>query len=193
MSAKNKRIKPDTIRTRADFDAHADRVTFIDTELRRLKAERDAAVQLAQKTHAATIGELEAEQKTKAALCLAYATEQRSTLFSDKAKSAVTAHSRFGFRVGNHTLVTLSKWTWAKVLAALDARNLADYIRQKPEVNKDAILDAAKTTGVLPIRDGNGAEIEVKLGEIGLRIEQEESFYIEPLVADGAKIKAEAA
>jgi phage host-nuclease inhibitor protein Gam len=86
-----------------------------------------------------------------------------------EAKSLQTTHGTIGWRIGNPTLKTLSGFTWDRVLEKL--RGLIDmstYIRTAPEVNKQALLADRNTLG---------AE---KLREVGVRVVQEETFFVEP-------------
>jgi len=164
---------------RLDFECTIDRISYIQVELRQLTAERDAAVQAAQQTHADLIAELSDELKAKAALCEKYADEHRTDLLPGKAKSAETPLSRYGFRTGMPQLKLLAKWTWEKVVEAIDSRGLDDdYIRIKREPAKDAMLADLTAKGHL----GQSTEA----AQVGVRLVQDETFYIEPKV-DGAE------
>jgi phage host-nuclease inhibitor protein Gam len=183
-TTKSKRIKATGLTNRLDFETTVDRIAYAQTELRALEAERDHAVLVAQATHALAIEDLYKEIEAKAALCEKFAEEHRAELLPGTAKSNETPLSRYGFRLGNPTLKTLSKWTWEKVIAALDRFQMNDCIRVKREVDKDAILCKGGDGAI----DGyeNAKKRAVALNEVGLRIVQAETFYIEPKV-DGAE------
>jgi phage host-nuclease inhibitor protein Gam len=83
-------------------------------------------------------------------------------------KSIEMTHGAVGFRTGMPALKTLSGWTWAKVLAAMKNLNLKSYIRTKEEIDKDAILAERKN---IPTEN---------LRRIGLKIHQDEAFFIDP-------------
>lgn len=173
------RIKSEGLANRLDFESTVDRISYVQTELRQLEAERDAAVQAAQALHAELIAELEQEQKAKLALCEKFAREHRAELLPGPAKSAETTLSRYGFRTGMPQLRTLRQWTWEKVLAAIQRRfGEGDYTRTKVELDKAAVLRELVEKGHL------GTNTTPDL--IGVRVAQEESFYIEPKV-DGAE------
>lgn len=171
------RAKSTGLTNRIDFECAVDRVSYIQVELRTLKAERDAAVQLAQQKHAEAIGELEDELKAKLALCEKFAAEHRADLLPGKAKSAETPVSQWGFRMGMPQLKTLSKWTWDKVLDAIRGAKLTNFIRTKEEVAKDAILALAQ--------DNPAFAAEV-MSKIGVRVVQDETFFVVAKV-DGEK------
>lgn len=117
-----------------------------------------------------------------------YAEENRKELLPGKEKSASTGGGTFGFRTGNRTTKTLSKWTWEKVVEALRANKLTAYIVNKPEPSKVKILADAKD-GILT----NEAGEPVALSQVGIKIDQGEVFYIEPKTEGTPTIKAEAA
>lgn len=89
--------------------------------------------------------------------------------FGEK-KSIELLHGRIGFRSGNPHLELLSKMTWKKVLARLKGK-LKRYIREKPEVDRAALLaDASRKVDPLPAS---------MLSRAGVRLAQDESFFHE--------------
>lgn len=161
-----KRIKAPSIKTRAEFDATLDELARATVALRRAEAKRDESIQRVRDTYepACTVT---AEQVQGLALAAEkYAEEHRDELFVGKVKSAETSLAVFGFRLGQPTLKTLSKaWTWERVLEALVERGLKRFIREKREPDKEAI------------KQHMSAE---ELAGIGCRIDQTETFFIEP-------------
>jgi phage host-nuclease inhibitor protein Gam len=90
-----------------------------------------------------------------------------------KGKSADFVHAQIGWRTGQPTLKTLAGWTWDRVLEKLKGLpNLLQYIRIKEEVNKQSIIGD---------REGFGPD---GLRLIGVRVVQEESFFIEPKLSE---------
>jgi phage host-nuclease inhibitor protein Gam len=85
-----------------------------------------------------------------------------------KLKSLVLTHGTIGWRAGQPALKTLPGWTFDRVLDVLKARKLIGYLREKWEVNKQTLLAD---------RDAIGVD---KLREIGLRVAQDETFFVEP-------------
>lgn len=113
------------------------------------------------------------EQKTECARAWAEAHPEEF----NGLKSLDLTHGVIGWRVGNPTLKTLTGWTWDRVLDKLKsllARNksIADFIRTKEEVNKQQIIAC---------RD-NLADSDLR--EMGVRIVQEEAFYVEPKLTE---------
>lgn len=187
---KTTRAKSVGLNSRVDFEVTVDRVSWIDTEIRRLQAERDRAVQIAQTMHADAIAELEDEMKAKLALCEKYADEHRSELLPDKAKSARTPLSTFGFALSNKKAVkpTSRKIEESTIVEALKASGLGDYVRVAEEIAKDKIIADAKEDAELKVvvlinSRGN----RVILTELGLKLVQNESFFIEPNVDGGER------
>jgi phage host-nuclease inhibitor protein Gam len=88
-----------------------------------------------------------------------------------KGKSADFVHAQIGWRTGQPTLKTLAGWTWDRVLEKLKGF-LPQYIRVKEEVNRQAIIAD---------REGLTAE---HLKSIGVRVVQEESFFIDPKLTE---------
>ena len=181
-----KRIKASGLSNLLDFELTIDRISQIQTEVRALSAERDAAVQAAQQLNAIAIAELEAEQKAKAALCEKYADEHRAELLPDKAvKSAETPLSRWGFRLGNRSVLLLRKTLpWDEVVGLLKLVGAQKCIRTVEEVNKEAILSSTNAMGELTHELGT-----CQIGDVGLKIKQDETFYIEPKVDGGEQVK----
>lgn len=81
-------------------------------------------------------------------------------------KSIEMTHGTVGFRTGTPKLRPLSGWTWEKV-KNVAGMILPDYIRTKAEVDKERIL--ADREILAPM-----------LGKIGVRVDQDESFFVEP-------------
>lgn len=191
---KNTRIKAPVLATRAEFEAHVDQIARLTTELRALEVARDHAVEQILEETAAPISDLQEQIKAKVALCEKYAEANRAELLPGKAKSAETPLARFGFRLGNRTVALLNrKITWTEILGVLKARNYRSLIRITEEVNKEAVLAGTDEHGTLrAVRDVEGHKVPTStaLVSLGLKINQVESFYIEPKVAGAETVKA---
>lgn len=84
-----------------------------------------------------------------------------------KKKSIEFIAGTIGFRTGTPKLALVSRaWTWERVTAAV-AQLLPNFIRNKPEVDKE---------GIIATRD----ELAEFLPQVGLKITQGETFYVEP-------------
>ena len=79
-------------------------------------------------------------------------------------------HGTVGFRTGNPRLKPITKFTWAKVLETIQrsATFASSYVRTKAEVDREKLLAD---------RDELGAD---GLRVLGLKVVQEESFFVEP-------------
>jgi phage host-nuclease inhibitor protein Gam len=84
-----------------------------------------------------------------------------------KPKSVAFLSGVIGFRTGTPALALLNrKWNWELVTAAV-AKVLPAFIRQKPEVDKAAILSQRE-------------ELAEFLPLVGLKVSQGETVYVEP-------------
>lgn len=187
MTKKATRIKAESFATEAEFSAACDRVTWIGVETTRLTAVRDAVLLRVKERYNAKIKALEDERDLKTTRCALYAQENRGVLLPDetKSKSRATHLSWWGFRLGNPKLETLKGWTWTKVLAALKAKGLTDYIRVKEEPDKEGMTADAKKHGHLCVHDETGgAPVSVALADVGVKLDQDEAFFIEPKVEE---------
>lgn len=180
--SKSKRLKAAGLLTRDEFEIVIERVAVYTTRLRALEAERDQAIQAVQQAFALRIDSIESVIKADVSLCEKFAEAHRDELITGKAKSNGTSLARYGFRTGMPQLKLLSKWTWEKVIAALHGRGLGDkYIRTTEEPAKDIMLADLQAHGHL----GESTEP----GQVGVRLYQAETFYIEPKVEGAEPVK----
>lgn len=163
-----------TLETQAQFESTVDEICRLSLRKEQLVNNRDQLLADVREEHDPEIERLGADISAKIVLCEKFATVHKETLFG-KLKSAASSLGVFGFRTGNPKLVLLSrKWKWDDVLTALRLKNREDLIRKKEEADKEALkrLDEAELAG------------------FGLRIDQDESFYIEPKRDDPERITA---
>jgi|SRR6185312_10715363 len=154
------------------------RYTHILAELGVLVAQRDKALLIAQKAinekHQPLITAKSDELTVIEARLKDWATDNRKAEFGEE-KSLEFEYGWLKFREGNRQLFLLARWDWDKVLKTLLATPVTsewqEYIRRDPEVNKQKLLEATKNGGNLP---------EVKLRDIGLRVDRDEKFSIKP-------------
>lgn len=159
------RLKSATvIETRAQFDSTVDAICKLQLDREERVTERDRLLAEIREKHDPEIERLGEEIAAKLVLCEKYAITHRDTLFG-KIKSAASSLATFGFRIGNPTLKLLNrKWKWSDVVATLKATGRLDLIITKEDPDKNGLKK-------LP---------DAELATIGLRIEQEETFFIEP-------------
>lgn len=153
-----------TIETRAQFESTVDDICKLQLDREQRVTLRDRLLAEIMEEHNPAIEAIGTEISAKLVLCEKYATTHRDSLFG-KLKSAASSLGVFGFRTGNPKLVLLNrKWKWADVLTSLKSLGKTDLIRTKEEPDKDALhkLD------------------DSELAAVGLRIDQDEAFFIEP-------------
>lgn len=136
----------------------------------------DADIKLARDKAEPQITALNQQLKEKTELLRGWA-EANPEEFG-KRKSIVFAHGVLGFRTGTHKLKTLTRHTWDTVLARLRAVGWgAAYVRVKEETDKERII-ADFNQDLLS--DG-------ELTAIGVRVVQDEAFFVEPKLEEDAK------
>lgn len=120
--------------------------------------------------HEDRIGELQSQRDEQFDMLQAYA-ESNPELF-EKKKSLEFTHGVIGFRTGTPKLKTLKGFTWEAV-KTLVKKVLPTYIRTEEAVAKDLLL-------------ANREKEEVKnvMKDIGLMVDQDESFYVAPKLED---------
>ena len=163
-----------SIETRAQFDATVDEICRLQLDREAIVTYRDRRLAEIMEVENPKIETISESISAKLLLCEKFAITHRETLFG-KLKSAASALGFFGFRTGNPTLKLLNKkWKWNDVVAALKSTGQFGFIRTKEEPDKDALKKLEPS----------------ELAVIGLRIDQDESFYIEPKREDPDRIVA---
>jgi phage host-nuclease inhibitor protein Gam len=151
--------------TRNEAEGIMREIAELTLEERSIKTEIDLAVLEIKERHSQRLTDIKAGIKQRADQLQAWS--EVATEEFGKHKSLVMECGRLGFRTGTPKLVLLSRsWTWDKVLAAVE-RILPSFIRNKPEVDKEAILNQ---------RD----ELAEYLPMVGIKVAQDESFFVEP-------------
>lgn len=143
---------------------------------RKLLARRDAQVLTINALFESGLAECDQAVKLKTEQLRAWA-ETNPDQFPKGRKSLDLVSGILGFRTGTPKLALLSRsWTWEKVLT-LVAQIMPHYIRSKMEVDKETMInDYAMSTA----RDITADKFQ----RVGLRVTQDESFYIEPKLTD---------
>lgn len=173
------RIKAPALKSPGEFADAINQCAVLQTERRKIAAARDAKIQDVQDRYAPEIEDLDRQIDQLASLAEKYAETHRDAVLPTKAKSQSTGLATYGFRLGQPTLVLLNrKWSWEAVAEAIKATFAGRYIRTKETIDKDSLK----------------AELdEAQLAGVGCRIQQNDTFYIEPAVEGGEAIKVEGA
>lgn len=145
-------------------------------DVRQLAIERNSRLLYIEKrrkeiedNEAERLGEIAAEINAVSERLRVWA-EANMAEFGDK-KTLELTHGKMGWRLGNPTLKPLRGYTWASVVDAL--RDVApEYVRKREEPNKEAILSDREKIGV------------DKLRLLGVRMVQDEPFYVEPNIEE---------
>jgi phage host-nuclease inhibitor protein Gam len=160
-----KQIRP-VIGSREAMESVVGEIATIKNRQRQLAASMDAQIQAVRERYEGDLA-AEAEALDRKIEEVQAWSEANPAEFG-AARSIETVHGTLGWRTGQPALKTLGGWTFERVLLALKASGATGYIRVKEEVNKQQLLAQ---------RDALGAE---KLRELGLRVVQEDSFFVEP-------------
>jgi phage host-nuclease inhibitor protein Gam len=170
------KVKLPNISTREEAEGVVSEITFLTAQQIKLTAQMDGELSKVREKYETNLGDLAEELKLKADTVRAWA-ETNPDQFPKGRKSIEFVQGTIGFRTGTPKLSLLSRaWTWEKVLAAVKGIrwpiNL-EFVRKKEEVNKETILAEA------------GKHISPEdLKRIGVKIVQEESFFIEPKLTE---------
>lgn len=175
------RLKLQPLATRGEFIETINELAALELRRREIEVAREKALQAVNREFDTRLAPIAERIKGKFALAEDYAEAHRDELLPDKAKSAVVALARYGWRTGNRTVALLARVTSAQAIESLKRLGLGAYVRVKEEIARDLILaDCAdgKTLSVAAA-DSDAAKL-VPLGEAGLKIAQSETFFIEP-------------
>ena len=159
--------------SREEAEAAVAAITQLTIKKNSLTADMDEEITKIRSRYELTIGNLTAriDQNTEYVRDWALANPEEF----GKKKSLEMTHGIIGFRTGMPKLKTLSGWTFARVLEALKGLPWGRaFTRIKEEVDKEGILSAFSSENI-----SLG-----ELREIGVRVDQEESFFVEPDVTE---------
>ena len=86
----------------------------------------------------------------------------------EKRKTMNFSFGKLGFRTGMPQLKTMPGFTWKKVLKACQTV-FPDFIKQKPALDKEAIITRRKEEKIIAI-----------MPLMGVRVVQDDTFFVEP-------------
>jgi phage host-nuclease inhibitor protein Gam len=171
MSKSRIKIPAATIRTRAEMEMLAGEIADLKNRQRSCSAEMDAGLTEIRRHYAEILGGLDEQMAARMEMARAWAEANLAEFGA--AKSLELTHAMMGYRTGQPQLKTLSGLTWERVLEKAKSLGWASpFVRTKMEVNKQQILLE---------REQIGAE---KLRELGVRVAQEETFFVEPKLTE---------
>ena len=142
-----------------------------DARQQKINAEMDIQITKIRDKYADEIERLNAVKEENFDIVQAYALENRDEIFSKK-KSVETAHGTFGLRTGTPALKTRKGFTWASVTNLLK-EFLPAYVRTVDEPAKDKLL-----------ADRDNEVVYTLFEKVGIKVEQAETFFIEPKKED---------
>lgn len=177
------RIVERTAVTREEVESLINEIACIENRRRQLNAEQDAQILAIREQVGPALDMCAQDLKTKSALVQAWA-EANPQEFGNK-KSVEFPAGKIGFRTGMPKLKCITGWTFARVLEKLLSLPWgAGFVRVKQEIDKEALIAAQTQSTLSP----------AELREVGVKIDQEESFFIEPdLTPFSKRITEEAA
>ena len=175
MSKSKSRIKtsalPSAI-TRDQADSFVSQITQLTIERNHLIAEMDEEIATARSRYETTLGNLTARIESRTEILRDWALANPEEFGSKK--SIIFTQGVIGFRAGTPKLKTLAGWTFARVLNELIEQKVKAFIRTKQEVDKEVIIAAHSANEI-----GNS-----DLKPFGLKVDQDESFFVDPAVTD---------
>lgn len=179
---KSKTLLPATL-SRAEAESAFAAYAVADARRRQIMATIEQHISAIKNQYAAELTRLDEEQNLNFDLVQAYALSNRDEF--GKKKSLYLGHGVIGFRTGTPKLKTLRGYTWDSVLS-LAKELLPNYIRHTEDLAKDKLL-----------AHRHHPEVNQLFTRLGIRVEQDEAFYLEPAprpaVALPAAASAEAA
>lgn len=156
-------------RTRADMEALAGEIAALKICQTQAAAAMDAEINAVRTRYADFNGKRQMAIDERMGAALAWS-EAHKADFGD-AKSIAMTHAVIGYRTGQPQLKTLKGWTWDRVLESVRTIFGTDWLRIKVEVDKAKLLS---------VREGRADDFP----RIGVRVVQEETFYVEPKVTE---------
>ncbi len=152
--------------SRENFNDALAKYAASDAKNKAMKAEMDERFTAIREEYADRMAACEESKKDATTIIQTYCIEQKATLFSER-RSMDTVHGTVGFRTGNPTLKLRNGYTWEAATSLLKVI-LPEYVRITEEPAKDKLL-----------ADRNTEAVAAKLYDVGLCVNQGETFFIE--------------
>jgi phage host-nuclease inhibitor protein Gam len=163
---KKPKVHLPVLKDRVDADLAMHNLAALVNAKQKVIADRDTAVLEIDERIAPDLAALDQAVKARIAMLRAWA-EAHPEEFEKDRKSLELSSGKLGFQTHPPSVVLLNrKWTWETALEAVQTR-LPNFIRSKPEIDKEAILSQRDELGeYLPL--------------VGLKVAQTESFFVDP-------------
>ena len=182
MSKQRIKLTIPTIATRTEAEAVMNELAAAANHKRRITARLDAAILKLKDDSAPLIAECDQVITIKTDTLRAWA-EANPQEFTKGRKSIEFLAGILGFRTGTPKLSLLSRaWTWEKALEQVLAKGF-QFTRTKVELDKDSVL--AFYANAKDAKDLAAIRSDV-LAPCGMKVVQDESFYVEPKLTDPA-------
>ena len=137
------------------------------SRLKEIEGSMELAIQKVRDQYTDKVNKIKGQMEEHYQLVHAYATENKDTIFAKK-KSIDWAHGILGFRRGTPKVVKERGLTWDTALKLMKANRLP-FIRTKEEIDREKIIMSRDDKSMME-----------ELTKIGIGINQDETFYIEP-------------
>ena len=178
--------------TRAEFEETVDTVAKMAVEKEKLVAALKKRHQDIDEKYGAEIKSIERDIQDAYDRAAPYFEEHAGDLCDAGKRSGSTKLARFGVRLGQPTVTKVGKFkkvAWKALGLIFDGiEELKQFVRNQPEVNKDAILDVFRDLKSEDAAIAAAAQQKKKvLDKHGISMVQEEDFWIEPIADDQVK------
>ena len=190
--ARIKAAKVQACASRAEFEEAVDTAARYCVKREKLVAALKARHQELDDKYGAEIKALDADIKTAHERAAPYFEAHAGELCLPGRRSGSTKLANFGVRLGLPTVTKAGKFkkvAWKALGLIFDGIDaLKQFVRNQPEVDKEAILDVFRD---LKSNDqdkvARALERKVVLDEYGISVEQSDEFWIEPIADEQVK------
>ena len=190
--ARVKAVKIPPCASRAEFEATVDEVAKMSVKRDKLVAALKAKHQALDDKFGAEIKNIERDMQAAHERASLYFEDHAGELVKPGTRSGSTKLANFGVRLGLPTVTKTGKFkkvAWKALGLIFDGiEELKQFVRNQPEVNKDAILDVFRDLKSEDAEISAAAQKKKKvLDKHGISMVQEEDFWIEPIADDQVK------
>jgi phage host-nuclease inhibitor protein Gam len=173
MSKNRVKVAAQNVRTREEMEALVGKIALLKNREREIKSVMDAEIIEVKSRYEESLGPVRSALEVGMECAREWANAHPEEF--GKSKSIDMTQAVIGFRTGQPQLKTLRGWTWDRILEKLSLTALGQvFIRVKKEVDKQALMRAM-------------GDDEEQLRAHGLRLAQEETFYVDPKLSETEK------